>query len=174
MFSLCSADLSEEPLEENLSICEEYLVRMTKINCMLEMELGITGGEEDGVDNSGVDQDKLHSSPEEVNEVWQRLSKITPYFMIAAAFGNVHGAYKPGNVKLMPENLGKHQAYIKETNGLKDDKPALLVFHGGSGSLKSEIDEAVSYGVVKMNVDSGPSMSFLLPFCSGRLLGCHC
>lgn len=160
LFSSHMIDLSEEPLEENISICEEYLVRMTKINCMMEMELGITGGEEDGVDNSGVSQDKLHSTPEEVNEVYTRLTKIHPHVMIAAAFGNVHGAYKPGNVKLMPGNLGKHQAYIKEKNGLSDDKPALLVFHGGSGSLKSEIDEAVSYGVVKMNVDSDTQWAY--------------
>lgn len=154
LFSSHMLDLSEEPLEENIQVCERYLERMAKINCMLEMELGITGGEEDGVDNSGVDQEKLHSQPEEVNLVYERLSKISKSFMVAAAFGNVHGAYKPGNVKLAPERLGAHQSFIKEKHGLDDTKPVLLVMHGGSGSLKSEIDMAVSFGTVKMNVDS--------------------
>lgn len=154
LFSSHMLDLSEEPLEENIEVCEKYLERMSKIDCMLEMELGITGGEEDGVDNSGVDQEKLHSQPEEVDQVYTCLSKISKMFMVAAAFGNVHGAYKPGNVKLAPERLGQHQAFIKEKHGLKDDKPCLLVMHGGSGSLKSEIDMAVSFGTVKMNVDS--------------------
>eukprot|EP00173_Palmaria_palmata_P005365 Plantae.Rhodophyta-Palmaria_palmata.ctg9381.p1 GENE.Plantae.Rhodophyta-Palmaria_palmata.ctg9381~~Plantae.Rhodophyta-Palmaria_palmata.ctg9381.p1 ORF type:complete len:253 (+),score=62.07 Plantae.Rhodophyta-Palmaria_palmata.ctg9381:103-759(+) len=153
-------DLSEEPLEENIQVCEKYLVRMAKIDCMLEMELGITGGEEDGVDNSGVDQEKLHSQPEEVDQVYERLSKISKSFMVAAAFGNVHGAYKPGNVKLAPERLGKHQEFVKAKYGLKDDKPILLVMHGGSGSLKSEIDMAVSFGTVKMNVDSDTQWAY--------------
>jgi fructose-bisphosphate aldolase, class II len=113
-----------------------------------------------GVDNSSADPDRLHSSPEEVNEVYTALSKISKNVMIAAAFGNVHGAYKPGNVKLAPHRLGKHQAYIKDAHNLKDPKPALLVFHGGSGSLKSEIDEAVSYGVVKMNIDSDTQWAY--------------
>lgn len=160
LFSSHMIDLSEEPLDENIEVCADYLERMKKIDCMLEMELGITGGEEDGVDNSGVDQEKLHSQPEEVNEVYTRLTKIDKKVMIAAAFGNVHGAYKPGNVKLAPERLGKHQAYIKEKHGLKDDKPALLVMHGGSGSLKSEIDEAVSHGVCKMNIDSDTQWAY--------------
>lgn len=160
LFSSHMLDLSEEPLQENIDICVQYLERMSKINCMLEMELGITGGEEDGVNNEGVDMDKLHSQPEEVDMVYSALMKVSKNFMVAAAFGNVHGAYKPGNVKLAPERLQKHQVYIKEKHGIKDEKPVLFVFHGGSGSLKSEIDEAVSYGVIKMNIDSDTQWAY--------------
>lgn len=160
LFSSHMLDLSEEPLDENIEICKTYLERMAKINCMLEMELGITGGEEDGVNNEDVDHEKLYSHPEEVDQVYTALSAISKNFMIAAAFGNVHGAYKPGNVKLSPERLGDHQKFIKDKHGLKDDKPALLVFHGGSGSLKSEIDEAVSHGVIKMNIDSDTQWAY--------------
>eukprot|EP00187_Rhodella_violacea_P014207 CAMPEP_0184714390 /NCGR_PEP_ID=MMETSP0314-20130426/4513_1 /TAXON_ID=38298 /ORGANISM="Rhodella maculata, Strain CCMP 736" /LENGTH=361 /DNA_ID=CAMNT_0027177273 /DNA_START=516 /DNA_END=1601 /DNA_ORIENTATION=+ len=155
LFSSHMLDLSEEPHEENISICETYLTRMSKINLLLEMEIGITGGEEDGVDNSGVSQDKLYTQPEEVDMVYTRLSKISKLFTVAAAFGNVHGVYKPGNVKLMPSYLAKHQAYIKEKHAITDDdKPCLLVFHGGSGSTPEEIAEAVGNGVVKMNIDT--------------------
>lgn len=160
LFSSHMLDLSEEPLHENIHICEKYLARMAKINCMLEVELGITGGEEDGVNNENVDQDKMYSSPEEVDRVYSALLKIDKNFTIAAAFGNVHGVYKPGNVKLSPERLLKHQQYIKHKHGLTDDKPVLFVFHGGSGSLKSEIDDAVSYGVVKMNIDSDTQWAY--------------
>jgi fructose-bisphosphate aldolase, class II len=161
LFSSHMLDLSEESVEENISTCEKYLTRMAKINCMLEMELGITGGEEDGVDNSHVDPNKLHSTSEEVDDVYTRLTAIDKKVMIAAAFGNVHGAYKPGNVKLSPEKLGAHQKYIKEKHGLSDVRPALLVFHGGSGSLKSEIDMAVGFGVVKMNLDTDLQWAYL-------------
>lgn len=160
LFSSHMLDLSEEPLDENIEVCVRYLERMSKINCMLEMELGITGGEEDGVNNEDVDLEKLYSQPEEVDQVYSALIKVSKNFMVAAAFGNVHGVYKPGNVKLSPERLMKHQAYIKAKHGLKDDKPVLFVFHGGSGSLKSEIEEALSHGVVKMNIDSDTQWAY--------------
>lgn len=147
-------DLSEEPLDENIELCVEYLKRMDKINCVLEMELGITGGEEDGVNNEDVEMEKLYSQPEEVDQVYTALSKVSKNFTIAASFGNVHGVYKPGNVKLSPSFLGKHQAFIKEKHSTKDDKPALLVFHGGSGSTQAEILEAIGHGVIKMNIDT--------------------
>uniref|UniRef100_A0A7S1TLF7 fructose-bisphosphate aldolase n=1 Tax=Erythrolobus australicus TaxID=1077150 RepID=A0A7S1TLF7_9RHOD len=154
LFSSHMIDLSEEPLNENIEICVKYLERMSKINCLLEMELGITGGEEDGVNNEGVDQEKLYSQPEEVDQVYSALSKVSKHFTVAAAFGNVHGVYKPGNVRLRPDYLGKHQAHIKKVHGLSDDKPVLLVFHGGSGSQLDEIRDAISHGVVKMNIDT--------------------
>lgn len=147
-------DLSEEPLDENIELCVKYLERMSKINCLLEMELGITGGEEDGVNNEDVDMEKLYSQPEEVERVYAALSKVSKNFTIAASFGNVHGVYKPGNVKLSPSFLGKHQALIKEKHNTEDDLPALLVFHGGSGSTKAEIHEAIGHGVIKMNIDT--------------------
>lgn len=160
LFSSHMLDLSEEPLGENIEVCVNYLKRMDKINCMLEMELGITGGEEDGVNNENVDQEKLYSQPKEVDQVYSALSKVSKNFTVAAAFGNVHGVYKPGNVKLSPGRLGKHQEYIKEKHGLKDTKPVLFVFHGGSGSLPSEIEEAVSYGVIKMNIDTDTQWAY--------------
>lgn len=160
LFSSHMLDLSEDPLDENIEICVKYLERMAKINCMLEMELGITGGEEDGVNNEDVDHEKLYSQPEEVDQVYTALSKVSKNFMVAAAFGNVHGVYKPGNVKLSPERLEKHQSFVKDKHCLKDDKPILLVFHGGSGSLKQEIDDAVSYGVIKMNIDSDTQWAY--------------
>ena len=156
LFSSHMLDLSEEPKEENIKTCVEYFKRMAPLGLWLEMEIGITGGEEDGVDNTGVDNSKLYTQPEDIWEVYSTLSKISPNFSIAAAFGNVHGVYKPGNVKLQPALLGKHQAYVKEKLGPESgDLPAFLVFHGGSGSTKEEIKTAVENGVVKMNVDTG-------------------
>jgi len=140
---------------------------MDKINCLLEMELGITGGEEDGVNNEDVAMEKLYSQPEEVDRVYTALSKVSKNFTIAASFGNVHGVYKPGNVKLSPAFLGKHQAFIKEKHNTEDDLPALLVFHGGSGSSKAEILEAIGHGVIKMNIDTD-TRTFGL--CCGRYL----
>lgn len=154
LFSSHMLDLSEEPLEENIEICKKYLARMDKIGMTLEMELGITGGEEDGVDNSDRDPMDLYSKPEEIDLVYTELSKISSHFTVAAAFGNVHGVYKPGNVKLTPVILKKGQDYIKAKHGLSTDKPVSYVFHGGSGSSHAEIQEAVSYGVVKMNIDT--------------------
>ncbi|MCB1174288.1 MAG: class II fructose-bisphosphate aldolase [Leptospiraceae bacterium] len=153
LFSSHMLDLSEESLDENLSICEKYLTRMSKIGMTLEIELGVTGGEEDGVDNSGVDSSKLYTQPAEVCEAYERLSKISPNFTIAASFGNVHGVYKPGNVKLTPSILRDSQKYIEDK--LKTGpKPVNFVFHGGSGSSPAEIREAISYGVIKMNIDT--------------------
>jgi len=160
LFSSHMLDLSEESLEENLSICEDYLKRMSKIGMTLEIELGITGGEEDGVDNSGVDSSLLYTQPEEVCEAYERLSAISDKFTIAASFGNVHGVYKPGNVKLQPIILKNSQSYIKNKLSLTDDKPVSFVFHGGSGSSLDEIREAVSYGVVKMNIDTDTQWAF--------------
>lgn len=154
LFSSHMIDLSEEPLEENVEICKKYLERMSKLGMTLEMELGITGGEEDGVDNSDRDQSELYSKPEEIDYVYTELSKVSPNFTIAAAFGNVHGVYKPGNVKLTPSILKAGQDFIKAKHGLSSEKPVAYVFHGGSGSTKEEIAEAVSYGVVKMNIDT--------------------
>lgn len=154
LFSSHMIDLSEEPLEENIEICKKYLERMDKMGMTLEMELGITGGEEDGVDNSDRDPAELYSKPEEIDYVYTELSKVSKRFTIAAAFGNVHGVYKPGNVKLTPKILDNGQKYIVEKHGLTDSKPVSFVFHGGSGSSPEEIKEAVSYGVVKMNIDT--------------------
>lgn len=154
LFSSHMLDLSEEPLDENIEICVEYFKRMAKIDQFLEIELGITGGEEDGVDNSGVDNKLLYTQPEEVNKFYEALSAISPNFTIAAAFGNVHGVYKPGNVKLEPKILKNSQDYIKAKHGLDNNKPVNFVFHGGSGSSHEEIREAISYGVVKMNIDT--------------------
>ncbi|HMP90261.1 MAG TPA: class II fructose-bisphosphate aldolase [Kiritimatiellia bacterium] len=153
LFSSHMLDLSEEPLDENLSTCEEYFARMNKIGMTLEIELGVTGGEEDGVDNTHVDNSALYTQPEEVDQAFSRLSKISPNFTIAAAFGNVHGVYKPGNVKLTPKILKNSQEYISKKHGL-GDKPVNFVFHGGSGSSREEIREAVGYGAVKMNIDT--------------------
>ncbi len=160
LFSSHMLDLSEESLEENLSICEDYLKRMSKIGMTLEIELGITGGEEDGVDNSGVDSSLLYTQPEEVCEAYERLSAISDKFTIAASFGNVHGVYKPGNVKLEPIILKNSQEYIRNKLSLNSDKPVSFVFHGGSGSSLEEIREAVSYGVVKMNIDTDTQWAF--------------
>ncbi|KAF8844783.1 hypothetical protein BDN67DRAFT_1000125 [Paxillus ammoniavirescens] len=161
LFSSHMLDLSEEPKEENIKICAEYFEKMAPLGLWLEMEIGITGGEEDGVDNSGVDNAALYTQPEDVYDVHVALSKISPNFSIAAAFGNVHGVYKPGNVKLEPELLGKHQGYTSEKLDGKPEKPLYLVFHGGSGSTKEEIKTAVDYGVVKMNVDTDTQFAYL-------------
>merc|ERR1711912_147991 len=151
-------DLSEEPDEENVAICVKYMKRMAPMNLILEMEIGITGGVEDGVDNSGVSKDKLYSTPQDVELVWNTLSPISEMFTIAAAFGNVHGVYKPGNVRLQPELLDSFQKDAGAKLGV--DKPYFFVFHGGSGSEKKDIDAAVSYGVVKMNVDTDTQWAY--------------
>ncbi|KAF7301193.1 Fructose-bisphosphate aldolase [Mycena indigotica] len=162
LFSSHMLDLSEDPKEENIEICAKYFKRMAPIGLWLEMEIGITGGEEDGVDNTGVDNSSLYTQAEDVWEVHEALSKIGPNFSIAAAFGNVHGVYKPGNVRLHPELLGKHQAYGSEKLGGKVAQPLYLVFHGGSGSTKEEIKTAVGNGVVKMNVDTDTQFAYLV------------
>jgi fructose-bisphosphate aldolase class II len=153
LFSSHMIDLSEEPIEENIEICKKYLARMSKLGMTLEIELGVTGGEEDGVDNSDVDSSKLYTQPAEVAYAYEELSKISPKFTIAAAFGNVHGVYKPGNVKLTPVILKNSQEYVQ--NKFKtSSNPVDFVFHGGSGSTLEEIREAISYGVIKMNIDT--------------------
>ncbi len=159
LYSSHMLDLSEEPIEENMDICKEYLSRMSKIGMTLEIELGITGGEEDGVDNSHVDQSKLYTQPEEVAYAYEELMKISPRFTIAAAFGNVHGVYKPGNVKLTPKILLNSQEFVK-TKHQTEDNPIDFVFHGGSGSTLEEIREAIGYGVIKMNIDTDLQFAF--------------
>ncbi len=159
LYSSHMIDLSEEPLEENIEICKKYLERMSKIGMTLEIELGITGGEEDGVDNSDVDVSKLYTQPEEVAYAYEELSKISDKFTIAAAFGNVHGVYKPGNVKLTPKILLNSQDYIQEKYNTGKN-PVDFVFHGGSGSTVEEIREAIGYGVIKMNIDTDLQFAF--------------
>lgn len=153
LYSSHMLDLSEEPIEENLDICCQYFERMAKMGMTLEIELGVTGGEEDGVDNTGVDSSKLYTQPEEVAYAYERLNAISPNFTIAAAFGNVHGVYKPGNVKLTPKILDNSQKHVQEKFGL-GEKPVNFVFHGGSGSTVEEIREAIGYGAIKMNIDT--------------------
>jgi fructose-bisphosphate aldolase class II len=153
LFSSHMIDLSEESLEENIETSCKYLERMSKMGMTLEIELGCTGGEEDGVDNTDMDESKLYTQPEEVALAYEKLSAISPRFTIAAAFGNVHGVYKPGNVKLTPKILDNSQKYIQEKFGT-GEKPVDFVFHGGSGSSQEEITEAISYGVIKMNIDT--------------------
>lgn len=153
LYSSHMLDLSEESLEENMDISCQYFERMKKIGMTLEIELGITGGEEDGVDNSDVDSSKLYTQPEEVAYAYERLKAISPNFTVAAAFGNVHGVYKPGNVKLTPKILDNSQKFVQEKFGTSD-KPINFVFHGGSGSSLEEIREAIDYGVIKMNIDT--------------------
>ena len=163
LFSSHMLDLSEEPLHENIEICKEYLERMSKVGCLLEMELGITGGEEDGVNNEDAAQEDLYSKPEEIFEVYKALTPISEMFTVAAAFGNVHGVYSPGNVKLEPKILNKAQKFISEKLGGSapaDKKPVLFVFHGGSGSDISDIREAIGYGVIKMNIDTDTQWSY--------------
>ena len=153
LFSSHMIDLSEEPIEENIDICKKYLERMAKMDMTLEIELGVTGGEEDGVDNTDVDESRLYTQPEEVAYAYEELSKISPRFTIAAAFGNVHGVYKPGNVKLTPKILKNSQEHIQEKFGTGHN-PVNFVFHGGSGSSREEIREAIGYGSIKMNIDT--------------------
>lgn len=160
LFSSHMLDLSEESLEENIEICKKYLERMSKIDLLLEMELGVTGGEEDGVDNSNVDNSLLYTQPEEVYEVYKALSEVSKMFTIAAAFGNVHGVYAPGNVQLTPQILHNSQKYIKEQAGLDEDKPVFFVFHGGSGSSREDIRYAIEAGVIKMNIDTDTQWSY--------------
>ena len=159
LYSSHMLDLSEEPIEENIGTCKTYLERMNKIGMTLEIELGVTGGEEDGVDHSDIDSSKLYTQPEEVAYAYEELLKISPRFTVAAAFGNVHGVYKPGNVKLTPIILANSQKFIKEKFNT-DDKPVDFVFHGGSGSSLEEIREAISYGVIKMNIDTDTQWAF--------------
>ncbi|MBN2681646.1 MAG: class II fructose-bisphosphate aldolase [Bacteroidales bacterium] len=159
MYSSHMLDLSEEPLEENIEICKQYLQRMSKIGMTLEIELGVTGGEEDGVDNSGIESSKLYTQPAEVAYAYNELMKISDRFTIAASFGNVHGVYKPGNVKLTPIILKNSQDYIMKEYKTKPN-PVNFVFHGGSGSTREEIREAISYGVVKMNIDTDTQWAF--------------
>jgi len=153
LFSSHMLDLSEEPIEENIATCVKYHERMSKIGMTLEIELGVTGGEEDGVDNTDIDSSKLYTQPEEVAYAYEELSKISNKFTVAAAFGNVHGVYKPGNVKLSPVILKNSQGFIQDKFNT-EEKPVCFVFHGGSGSSREEIREAISYGVIKMNIDT--------------------
>ncbi len=159
LFSSHMLDLSEEPLKENIEICKKYLTRMAKIEMVLEIELGITGGEEDGVDNTGIDSSRLYTQPEDVAYAYEELSKISPNFTIAASFGNVHGVYKPGNVKLEPVILHNSQEYIQKKYNTAAN-PVNFVFHGGSGSEPAKIKEAIEYGVVKMNIDTDTQWAF--------------
>jgi fructose-bisphosphate aldolase class II len=160
LYSSHMIDLSEEPLEENIEICKQYLARMSKMGMTLEIELGITGGEEDGVDNSDVDDSKLYTQPEEVAYAYEELSKVSDQFTIAAAFGNVHGVYRPGNVKLTPKILKNSQDYITKKYNVEHNHID-FVFHGGSGSTVEEIREGISYGVIKMNIDTDMQYAFL-------------
>ncbi len=153
LYSSHMLDLSAEPLEDNISICEKYLARMSKIGMTLEIELGVTGGEEDGVDNTEIDNASLYTQPEDVALAYQRLMAISDKFTVAASFGNVHGVYKPGNVKLTPKILDNSQGFIQEKFDTAE-RPVNFVFHGGSGSAREEIREAISYGVIKMNIDT--------------------
>lgn len=159
LYSSHMLDLSEEPIAENIEICKKYLERMSKMGMTLEIELGITGGEEDGVDNTDVDSSKLYTQPEEVAYAYEELMKVSPRFTIAAAFGNVHGVYKPGNVKLTPSILDNSQKYIQEKFATGSN-PVDFVFHGGSGSTVEEIREAIGYGVIKMNIDTDLQFAF--------------
>ncbi len=159
LYSSHMIDLSEEPLEENIALCKTYLARMAKMEMTLEIELGITGGEEDGVDNSDVDVSKLYTQPEEVAYAYEELSKVSDQFTVAAAFGNVHGVYKPGNVKLTPKILKNSQTYISEKYNVAENTVD-FVFHGGSGSTVEEIREAIGYGVIKMNIDTDLQYAF--------------
>ena len=159
LYSSHMIDLSEEPLEENIEICKRYLERMSKIGMTLEIELGITGGEEDGVDNTDVDSSKLYTQPKEVAYAYEELLKVSDQFTIAAAFGNVHGVYKPGNVKLTPIILKNSQDYVQKKFNTGHN-PIDFVFHGGSGSSLEEIREAIGYGVIKMNIDTDMQFAF--------------
>ena len=160
LYSSHMLDLSEEPIEENIEICSKYHERMSKIGMTIEIELGVTGGEEDGVDNTDVDSSKLYTQPEEVSQAYEALNKISDKFTIAAAFGNVHGVYKPGNVSLKPIILKNSQEFVKEKFNLESDHPINFVFHGGSGSSREEIREAIEYGAIKMNIDTDMQWAF--------------
>ena len=161
LYSSHMIDLSDEPINKNIETCKHYLARMSKIGMTLEIELGITGGEEDGVDNTNIDSNKLYTQPEEVAFAYQELMKISDKFTIAAAFGNVHGVYRPGNVKLTPKILDNSQKYVEEKfSTIK--KPINFVFHGGSGSSFEEIREAISYGAIKMNIDTDLQWGFTI------------
>jgi len=159
LFTSHMLDLSEEPIEENIGTCAQYLERMKELDMMIEIELGITGGEEDGVDNSDVDNALLYTQPEEVNYAYEQLNAVSPNFTIAASFGNVHGVYKPGNVVLTPKILDNSQKFISEKHSL-EAQPVNFVFHGGSGSSLDEIREAIDYGVIKMNIDTDTQWAF--------------
>lgn len=160
LYSSHMLDLSEEPLHENIEICRDYLARMAPLGMTLEIELGVTGGEEDGVDNTDVDSSRLYTQPAEVSYAYETLKQVSPRFTVAAAFGNVHGVYKPGNVKLQPVILKNSQDYIRQKYGLSETKPVHFVFHGGSGSTQEEIREAISYGAIKMNIDTDMQWAF--------------
>ena len=160
LYSSHMLDLSEEPIEENIEICVEYLKRMDAIGITLEIELGVTGGEEDGVDNTGIDNSKLYTQPEEVSYAYEKLLEVSDKFTIAAAFGNVHGVYKPGNVHLSPVILKNSQEFVQEKYGTTPN-PINFVFHGGSGSSREDIREAIGYGAVKMNIDTDMQWAFL-------------
>ncbi|WPK24267.1 hypothetical protein PUMCH_001534 [Australozyma saopauloensis] len=161
LFSSHMLDLSEETDDENIATCVKYFTRMAKMNQWLEMEIGITGGEEDGVNNEHVDKESLYTSPETVFAVHEALAPISPNFSIAAAFGNVHGVYKPGNVVLRPQILGDHQSFAQKKLGGDNAKPLYLVFHGGSGSTQQEFDTAITNGVVKVNLDTDCQYAYL-------------
>jgi fructose-bisphosphate aldolase class II len=160
LFSSHMIDLSEESIEENMAICKKYLERMSKIGMTLEIELGITGGEEDGVDNTDVDDSKLYTQPEEVAYAYEQLIQVSDKFTVAAAFGNVHGVYKPGNVKLTPKILKNSQEFISKKHNLVHNYID-FVFHGGSGSSVEEIREGISYGVIKMNIDTDLQYAYM-------------
>ena len=160
LFSSHMIDLSEEDIKENISTCKKYLERMSKIGMTLEIELGVTGGEEDGVDNTDIDSSKLYTQPEEVAYAYEQLSEISDKFTVAAAFGNVHGVYKPGNVKLTPKILKNSQDYISKKFNVAENT-VNFVFHGGCGSTVEEIREAISYGAVKMNIDTDMQYAFM-------------
>ena len=160
LYSSHMIDLSEESIEENIEICKSYLKRMSKMGMTLEIELGITGGEEDGVDNSDIDTSKLYTQPAEVAYAYEELSMVSKQFTIAAAFGNVHGVYKPGNVKLTPKILKNSQTYISKKYNVAENHID-FVFHGGSGSTIDEIREAIGYGVIKMNIDTDLQYAFM-------------
>lgn len=159
LYSSHMIDLSTEPIEQNIDTCKRYLERMDKMGMTLEFELGITGGEEDGIDHSGVSSHRLYTRPEEVAYAYEEMMKVSPRFTVAASFGNVHGVYKPGNVQLQPKILRDSQLYVQEKFGT-EDKPVNFVFHGGSGSSPEEIKEAISYGAVKMNIDTDLQWAF--------------
>ncbi|KAI0155240.1 hypothetical protein GGR57DRAFT_491718 [Xylariaceae sp. FL1272] len=163
LFSSHMIDLSEESLEDNIATTAKYLKRSEPLGLWLEMEVGITGGEEDGVNNEDVDNNSLYTQPEDIWKIHESLSKISKYFSIAAGFGNVHGVYQPGNVKLRPDILGKHQEYVAEKLGVSaESKPVFFVFHGGSGSSKDEYKKAIGYGVCKVNLDTDLQWAYLI------------